>query len=71
MTGDLQLPAGGAAPAPPNPGGAAAGGPRRRRRAEVPAVVPGVAARTGPGQMLQFRGQMLAVEGELAKLRDG
>lgn len=28
------------------------------------------AARTGPGQMLQFRGQMLAVESELGKLRE-
>lgn len=38
---------------------------------KFPPVVPGVAAaRTGPGQMLQFRGQMLAVEGEVSKLRD-
>lgn len=35
-----------------------------------PPVTPGTAARTGPGQMLQFRGQMLAVEGELGKLRE-
>lgn len=71
MTGDLQLPAAAAAPAaapaqealpPAAPAGAE--GPK------FPPVVPGVAARTGPGQMLQFRGQMLAVEGELAKLRD-
>ena len=34
-----------------------------------PPVVPGTGARTGPGQMLQFRGQMLAVEGELDALR--
>jgi ParB family chromosome partitioning protein len=35
-----------------------------------PPVVPGAAPRTGPGQMLQFRGQMLAVESELASLRE-
>jgi ParB family chromosome partitioning protein len=33
-----------------------------------PPVPTGAAPRTGPGQMLQFRGQMLAVEGELGKL---
>lgn len=38
--------------------------------AKFPPVTPGPVARTGPGQMLQFRGQMLAVEGELGKLRD-
>ena len=37
---------------------------------KFPLVQTGVAPRTGPGQMLQFRGQMLAVEGELGKLRD-
>lgn len=37
---------------------------------KFPPVPTGGAARTGPGQMLQFRGQMLAVEGELGKLRD-
>jgi ParB family chromosome partitioning protein len=36
---------------------------------QFPGVVPGGTARTGPGQMLQFRGQMLAVEGEIASLR--
>ena len=35
-----------------------------------PPVATGATPRTGPGQMLQFRGQMLAVEGELGKLRD-
>lgn len=30
----------------------------------------GLSAKTGPGQMLQFRGQMLAAEGELGKLRE-
>lgn len=38
--------------------------------ARFPPVVPGASPKTGPGQMLQFRGQMLAVEGELGKLRD-
>lgn len=42
----------------------------RSPTAQFPAVVPGSSPRTGPGQMLQFRGQMLAAEGELAKLRD-
>jgi ParB family transcriptional regulator, chromosome partitioning protein len=37
---------------------------------KFPPVIPGTAAKTGPGQMLQFRGQMLAVEGEMGKLRD-
>ena len=37
---------------------------------KFPPVAPGPAARTGPGQMLQFRSQMLAVEGELGNLRD-
>ena len=36
----------------------------------VPPVVPAAAPRTGPGQMLQFRGQLLAVEGEMGKLRE-
>ena len=38
--------------------------------ARFPPALPGSAPRTGPGQMLQFRGQMLAVEGELSKLRE-
>ena len=37
---------------------------------KFPPVATGATPRTGPGQMLQFRGQMLAVEGELGKLRD-
>lgn len=39
------------------------------RANKTPTATPGVTARTGPGQMLQFRGQMLAVEGEIDKLR--
>lgn len=34
-----------------------------------PPVVPGSTARTGPGQMLQFRQEMLAAEQELTRLR--
>jgi len=37
---------------------------------KFPPVATGATPRTGPGQMLQFRGQMLAVERELGKLRD-
>ena len=39
-------------------------------QSKFPHVATGAVPRTGPGQMLQFRGQMLAVEGELGKLRD-
>lgn len=38
--------------------------------AQFPGIAVGAAARTGPGQMVQFRGQMLAVEGELTSLRE-
>jgi ParB family chromosome partitioning protein len=43
---------------------------KRLSAGQFPAFVPGASPRTGPGQMLQFRGQMLAAEGELAKLRE-
>lgn len=43
--------------------------PMRPAQAQFPGVTPGAMPRTGPGQMLQFRGQMLAVESELGKLR--
>lgn len=36
----------------------------------APLAAPTLAPRTGPGQMLQFRGQLLAVEGEMGKLRE-
>lgn len=55
------LPPAAQAPSPP------AAEPEGQR---FPPVVPGGAPRTGPGQMLQFRGQMLAVEGEMGKLRE-
>ncbi|WP_084217415.1 ParB/RepB/Spo0J family partition protein [Xenophilus azovorans] len=48
------------------PSPAAQGGDTRFPPARTSAPVP----RTGPGQMLAFRGQMQAVEGELAGLRD-
>lgn len=41
-----------------------------RQQTRFPPVAGGTAPRTGPGQMLQFRGQMLAIEGELGNLRD-
>ena len=68
MTGDLQLPEDKLAP----PLVEAATEPAivERPATRFPPVVPGAAARTGPGQMLQFRGQMLAVEGEIGKLRE-
>lgn len=37
---------------------------------QFPPVVPRSAPRTGPGQMLQFRGQMLATENEIGRLKD-
>ena len=75
-TGDLQLPVDEpVAPAAPNaPEAAAAATPppatARTSGSAFPGVLPGAVPRTGPGQMLQFRGQMLAVEGELAALRE-
>jgi len=75
-TGDLQLPPDNQAVATGLPvvaqsnDAATALETGRSPTAQFPAVVPGSSPRTGPGQMLQFRGQMLAAEGELAKLRD-
>ena len=37
---------------------------------QVPPVVPRSVPRTGPGQMLQFRGQMLATESELSRVKE-
>lgn len=72
MTGDLQLPQDAAAGAAD---GQAAALPRAAAELSddrrFPPVVPrSSAARTGPGQMLQFRGQMLAVESEIGQLRE-
>lgn len=77
MTENLQLPAESSFPTPANATHPAA--PTSDRSPDVharnegpkfPPVTVGPAPRTGPGQMLQFRGQMLAVEGELGKLRE-
>ena len=75
MTGNLQLPEDDAAqlfPAsyPPVSGAASSDKADRSLPVKFPPVIPGVAAKTGPGQMLQFRGQMLAAEGEMGKLRE-
>lgn len=75
-TGDLQLPMD--EPAAPAPAAGAEAAPAvapsppaaRASSSPFPGVLPGAVPRTGPGQMLQFRGQMLAVEGELATLRE-
>jgi len=77
MTENLQLPE----DSPPPPGTASSTPPPASvdgapdsgtppPQTKFPPVPTGTAAKTGPGQMLQFRGQMLAVEGELGKLRD-
>lgn len=75
MTEGLQLPDAGRAPAEAAvdaAGPALNAGPPAAQTAQrqFPPVGAGGSPRTGPGQMLQFRGQMLAVEGELGKLRD-
>ncbi|MBW8832636.1 MAG: ParB/RepB/Spo0J family partition protein [Burkholderiales bacterium] len=75
-TSDLQLPSDDGAVASvlpvaaPNGDAALAAEAGHSTPAQFPAVVPGASPRTGPGQMLQFRGQMMAAEGELAKLRE-
>lgn len=77
MTENLQLPedspagAGVSVTAPaPTPTEGQLAGIAQQPSPKFPPVPTGGAARTGPGQMLQFRGQMLAVEGELGKLRN-
>ncbi len=74
LTDGLKLPELERPPVPTTPSGGGATtavNPPVAPGTQFPPVVPGVAAaRTGPGQMLQFRGQMLAVEGEVTKLRD-
>ena len=73
-TGDLQLPPDDVAATttgtPPSDQPADETKSAKPHAPQFPAVVPGASPRTGPGQMLQFRGQMLAVEGELEKLRE-
>jgi ParB family transcriptional regulator, chromosome partitioning protein len=77
MTENLQLPEEGrpaaqAGPTAPSPAPAhgQSGASAQQPQPQFPPVTTATAPRTGPGQMLQFRGQMLAVEGELGKLRD-
>ena len=77
MTENLQLPEetspaaqAGPTASGPTPAAGLLGGNAQQSQTKFPPVATGVAPRTGPGQMLQFRGQMLAVEGELGKLRD-
>lgn len=70
-TGDLTLPqaAASSAPAPQAlPVDPPAAAPQAGSR--FPPALPATAARTGPGQMMQFRTQMLAVEGEIGRLRE-
>ena len=54
----------------PSPPSSQSAGNSQQTPPKFPPAATGATARTGPGQMLQFRGQMLAVEGELGKLRD-
>lgn len=77
MTENLQLPEeqpataeAGSRTAGPTPSNGQARDNAQQAQPRFPPVASGAAPRTGPGQMLQFRGQMLAVEGELGKLRD-
>lgn len=75
MTGDLHLPDDDASqpvavPYPIAGDATLADKVSRPSPVKFPPVIPGIAAKTGPGQMLQFRGQMLAAEGEIGKLRD-
>lgn len=51
------------------PPGAAAVSPPRASASVFPGVVPGAGARTAPGQMLQFRGELQAKEQEVERLR--
>jgi len=77
MTGDLQLPPEEVAADPPTPEDPVAPPSTIVPPPAVPAplapavppVIPG-AARTGPGRMLEIRGQILAAEGEVSRLRD-
>ena len=77
MTENLQLPEERPAAAEavlgtpgPAPADGQPAGHSQQLQPKFPPVATGATPRTGPGQMLQFRGQMLAVEGELGKLRD-
>lgn len=59
------------APSTPPPPAASEGGARSPQvETEFPPVVPRPGRRTGPGELLAFRGQVLAAEGEVARLRE-
>lgn len=66
LTADLVLPPASPPPAAPGVGQGA------ELETRFPPATPGAraAARTAPGQMLAFRGQMLAAEGETARLKE-
>jgi ParB family chromosome partitioning protein len=75
MTENLQFPdEAGSTPIPgPVPAAAGAMAHGSAESSQFPPVGvhgPRMAPRTGPGQMLQFRGQMLATESELGKLKE-
>lgn len=70
MTSNLQLPADLVDDVPADPAPAASAPEGVPQMLKPPPITPRPAAKTGPGQMLQFRGQMLAAEGELGKLRE-
>ena len=75
LTAGLSLPIDSAKPAAPNPALVASHdlAPSAATAVETrfpPAAVGVLAPRTGPGQMMAFRGQIQQVEGEMAALRD-
>lgn len=68
-TGDLQLPEAATAHTAPNADGSATASPPPKAPA-FPPLVPGAGAKTAPGQMLEFRSQLIARDEELARLRE-
>lgn len=76
VTENLQLPAervlsqGGGTPIPSASQNNQATATDGHSQTKPPLIGNGPPPRTGPGQMLQFRGQMLAIEGELGTLRE-
>lgn len=70
MTVGLQVPADKPHDNTAMPPAAPIPGAERMSATRFPPVVPGSAPRTGPGQTLQFRGQMLAIEAELGQARE-
>jgi ParB family chromosome partitioning protein len=66
-TGDLQIPEG---PSTEVTTDAAEASEPPPKQMIFPPVVPGASSRTAPGQMLEFRSQLIAKDEELARLRD-